>query len=57
MRLVCFYSMKGEPDRVRTVAPEHAAYWDDLEAPNYLGGPYAGQSGGLINRLVTSKPR
>jgi hypothetical protein len=33
MRLVYSYSMKGEPDRVRTVAPEHAAYWDDLEVP------------------------
>jgi hypothetical protein len=39
MRLACSYSMKREPDRVRTVAPQHAAYWDDLEVPNYLGGP------------------
>jgi hypothetical protein len=52
MRLVCSYSMKGEPDRDRTVAPQHAAYWDDLEVPNYLGGPYAGQSGGLITVSV-----
>jgi hypothetical protein len=52
MRPACSYSMKGEPDRDRTVAPEHAAYWDDLEVPNSLGGPYAGQSGGLITVSV-----
>jgi hypothetical protein len=27
------YWMKDEPDRVRTVAPEHAAYWHDRERP------------------------
>ena len=48
MRIAYSYSMKQEPNRVRTVAPEHAAYWDDLGLPNYIGGPYADKSGGLI---------
>jgi len=26
MRIVYFYSMKDEPDAIRTVAPAHAAY-------------------------------
>ena len=48
MRIAYFYWMKDDPDRVRTVAPEHAAYWRDLGLPGYLGGPLADRSGGLI---------
>lgn len=48
MRYLYFYLMKGAPDRVREVAPEHAAYWRDLELPAYLGGPFADRAGGLI---------
>ena len=48
MRIAYSYSMKDDPDRVRTVAPEHAAYWRDLGLPEYLGGPFADRSGGLI---------
>jgi len=40
--------MKHDPDRVRTVAPEHAAYWRNLGLPGYAGGPFADRSGGLI---------
>jgi len=40
--------MKNDPDRVRTIAPEHASYWRDLGLPGYLGGPLADRSGGLI---------
>jgi uncharacterized protein YciI len=48
MRVAYFYWMKDEPDRVKSVAPEHAAYWHDLAFPSYLGGPFADRSGGLI---------
>jgi uncharacterized protein len=48
MRVAHFYTMKQDPDRVRTVAPEHAAYWQHLGVPGYLGGPFADRSGGLI---------
>lgn len=47
MKIAYFYWMKSD-DRVRTVAPEHAAYWRDLEMPGYEGGPFADKSGGLI---------
>jgi uncharacterized protein YciI len=33
---------------VRTIAPQHAAYWRELGMPEYLGGPFADRSGGLI---------
>ena len=48
MRILYFYIMSDAPDRVRTVAPRHAAYWRDLGPGHYLGGPFADRSGGLI---------
>ena len=47
MKISYFYWMTDD-DRVRTVAPEHAAYWRTLELPGYEGGPFADRSGGLI---------
>jgi hypothetical protein len=48
MRFSYVYFMKPEPDRVRTVAVEHAAYWRGLALQAYEGGPFADRSGGLI---------
>jgi uncharacterized protein YciI len=48
MRIVHYYSMKLQPNRVRVLAPEHAAYWAGLGLRAYLGGPFADRSGGLI---------
>jgi hypothetical protein len=48
MRVVHLYTMRDEPDRVRAIAPEHAAYWNGLGLPGYLGGPFGDRSGGLI---------
>ena len=48
MRILYFYLMNGAPDRVRTVAPRHAAYCRELGLDHYLGGPFADRSGGLI---------
>lgn len=47
-RFAYVYTMKRDPDRVRTVAPRHASYWQGLELPGYLGGPFGDRSGGLI---------
>jgi uncharacterized protein YciI len=48
MRFLYVYLMKGDPDRVRAVAPEHAAYWQGLRLGGYLGGPFDDRSGGTI---------
>jgi uncharacterized protein YciI len=48
MRVAYLYFMTDEPDRVAAVAPAHAAYWQELKLPGYLGGPFADRSGGLI---------
>jgi uncharacterized protein YciI len=48
MRFAYVYFMKPEPDRVRAIAPHHAAYWQQLALRDYRGGPFADRSGGLI---------
>jgi uncharacterized protein YciI len=40
--------MEPEPDRVRAIAPRHAAYWQGLDLRGYRGGPFADRSGGLV---------
>jgi uncharacterized protein len=47
MKIAYFYWMKKD-ERVRTVVPEHVAYWRDLAPRAYVGGPFADRSGGLI---------
>lgn len=56
MRFLYFYLMKdgAAPDRVRGVAPDHAAYWHALGLLDYLGGPFADRSGGLITFEIAS---
>ena len=49
MRFVYCYLMKDDPDAVREIAPKHAAYWHQLGLPEYIGGPFADRSGGLIS--------
>lgn len=66
MRIVHFYSMRPEADRIRDVAPRHAAYWKELRLSGYEGGPFADRTGGLITfetgsveeaeRVVASDP-
>jgi len=66
VKVIHFYAMKPDSDRVRSVAPKHAAYWKDLRLPGYQGGPFADRSGGLITfeagsieqaeRIVASDP-
>jgi hypothetical protein len=54
MRFLYFYLMKDVPDRVRAAAPKHAAYWRELGLRDYLGGPFADRSGGLITFQAAS---
>jgi hypothetical protein len=54
MRVLYFYLMRDAPDRVRGVAPEHVAYWHALGLRDYIGGPFADRSGGLITFEIAS---
>jgi len=55
MRFLYFYLMEQQPERIRAAAPEHAAYWRKLDLPGYLGGPFAGPTGGLITFEVDGR--
>jgi uncharacterized protein YciI len=55
MRVVHFYTMKDEPERVRKVAPKHSAYWRRAGVGGYQGGPFEDRSGGLITFEVDSR--
>jgi uncharacterized protein YciI len=55
LKIVFFYSMKPEPDAIRAVAPAHAAYWRNLGLREYVGGPFADRSGGLITFAAGSR--
>ncbi|MBI5848934.1 MAG: hypothetical protein HZB31_13500 [Nitrospirae bacterium] len=48
IRIVFFYFMKNDPDKIREVVPAHIAYWKNSNFQNYVGGPFADRSGGLI---------
>ena len=48
MRFLFFYLMTDDPARVRDAAARHAAYWQQHAPQEYLGGPFADRSGGLI---------
>ena len=48
MRITYFYLLRNEPDRVRSVGPRHARYWQAAALPGYAGGPFADRTGGLV---------
>ena len=54
MRFLYVYFMRRDPDRVRATAPTHAEYWRGLALRDYLGGPFADRSGGLITFAAAS---
>ena len=47
-RFAYFYLMKDDPGRVRAAVPRHVAHWQSLGLTDYLGGPFADRTGGLI---------
>jgi uncharacterized protein YciI len=40
--------MKREPEKIQQIVPLHVEYWGKYKSKNYLGGPFADRSGGLI---------
>lgn len=55
MRAAYFYLLRDEPRRIRAVAPRHAVHWRGRALPDYLGGPFADRTGGLITFEVPSR--
>lgn len=53
-RIIYFYFMKKEPEKIQSIVPLHIEYWKKLKLCKYLGGPFADKSGGLITFEIES---
>ena len=53
-RFIYFYCNRAEPERIRQVVPAHVQYWRVSDLKEYLGGPFADRSGGLISFVASS---
>ena len=45
---IFFYSIKFEPNKLKTAIPAHIAYWEKLASEAFTEGPFRDRSGGLI---------
>ena len=53
-RYLYFYFNRNEPEKIRQVVPAHIQYWKSARPKDYLGGPFADRSGGLITFVASS---
>jgi len=53
-RFVYFYLMRNTPDAIRQGIPAHVQYWKTRILPEYVGGPFADRTGGLITFAAAS---
>jgi len=49
-----FYLMRNTPDTIRQAVPAHVQYWQSRDEPDYMGGPFAERTGGLITFAAAS---
>jgi uncharacterized protein YciI len=40
--------MSGDAAKIRAAVEAHVSYWKSAQPANYIGGPFADRSGGLI---------
>jgi uncharacterized protein YciI len=45
---IFFYFNRNEPEKIRQVVAAHVGYWKAANLKEYLGGPFADRTGGLI---------
>jgi uncharacterized protein YciI len=53
-RFLYFYLMRKTSDAIRQLVPAHVQYWQSRDLPDYMGGPFADRSGGLITFAAAS---
>ncbi len=46
--------MRKTPDTIRQIVPAHVQYWQSRDVPDYMGGPFADRTGGLITFAAAS---
>lgn len=54
-RFLFFYTMADAGARIRETVPAHERHWTEAELAEYLGGPFADRSGGLITFRANSR--
>jgi hypothetical protein len=64
--VIFFYLMRNEPELLQGLVQDHIRYWENLDLPGYIGGPFSDHSGGLIifsskdfdsaNKLIEDDP-
>lgn len=53
-RFLYFYFNRNEPEKIRRVVPAHVQYWKTANVKEYMGGPFADHTGGLITFAATN---
>ncbi len=48
-RFAYFYFMRNEPEGIGRAIGAHVEHWKSSSLPDYIGGPFADRSGGLIS--------
>ena len=48
-RFAYFYFMKNDPEGIGKAIAAHVEHWKSSALPDYMGGPFADRSGGLIS--------
>lgn len=51
---IFFYFNRKESENIRQVVPAHIGYWKAANLKEYLGGPFADRTGGLITFTALS---
>ena len=51
---IFFYFNRKEPENIQQVVPAHIGYWKAANLKEYLGGPFADRTGGLITFTASS---
>jgi uncharacterized protein YciI len=48
-KFVYFYFMKNDPDKIRQIVSSHIKFWKEANLKEYIGGPFADRTGGMIS--------
>jgi uncharacterized protein len=53
-RFIYFYLNRQDPDKIQQTVSGHIEYWRTAELKEYVGGPFADRTGGLITFAALS---
>ena len=53
-RFLYFYFNRTESEKIKQVVPAHVQYWKSVNVKDYMGGPFADRTGGLISFVASS---